>query len=280
MKILERQLYSVCVLQCVVVCCSVLQCVVVCCSVLQCCIVYVRSTLGTELNRLVGNVRRCWSVLQRVAVCRSVVQCVSVRCTCPTANWVPSWLLRNIRHFCCSWYFWMPLQHRWNFSKISYTVCVYSKFNTELTFEIFLSFLLLMTCLCGAADISRNAAVKSVYTVKWIPSWLWRNVCDFCEFSSILLLMTCFCGAAENSPNSAVYTVNWIQTWIWRIFLSLLLPMIFSDTSGLLLKILESQMCVVCACNKLNTELTFEKLSSMLLLVLGCLYVADKNSLC
>ena len=141
MKILERQLYSVCVLQCVVVCCSVLQCVVVCCSVLQCCIVYVRSTLGTELNRLVGNVRRCWSVLQRVAVCRSVVQCVSVRCTCPTANWVPSWLLRNIRHF---------VAH------------------------------VIFGCLCSTAGISRKSAIQSVYTVNSIPSWLLRFFCHFC----------------------------------------------------------------------------------------------------
>jgi len=73
--------HSLCVLQCVAVCCSVLQCVGaqkraivwrenmpsffgVCCSVLQC-------------------VAVCCSVLQCVAVCCSVLKCVAVCwCTC------------------------------------------------------------------------------------------------------------------------------------------------------------------------------------------------------
>ena len=168
------------VLQCVAVCCSVsqcvavrctcptanwvpswllrnirhygrvLQCVAVCCSVLQC---------VAPAQQQIGYRADFWETFVIVVMCCSVLQCVAVRCTCPTANWVPSWLLRNIWHLCCSWYFGKPLQRRWNFSKVSYTVCVYSKFNTELTFENYSSFLLLMTCLCGVAEISRKSAV-------------------------------------------------------------------------------------------------------------------------
>ena len=54
--------WSLCLPQCVAVCCSVLQCVAVYCSVLQC-------------------VAVCCSVLQCVAVCCSVLQCVAVGCS-------------------------------------------------------------------------------------------------------------------------------------------------------------------------------------------------------
>jgi len=60
---------SLCVLQCVAVCCILLQCVAVCCSALQCVAVCCCVLPCVEV---------CCSVMLRVEMCCSVLQCAAV----------------------------------------------------------------------------------------------------------------------------------------------------------------------------------------------------------
>jgi len=151
----------------------------------------------------------------------------------------------------------------WIYSELNttvYTVTVYtvnwtySELNTELTFEIFLFRVPLLRFSCSVRptketkkrDQQKRPTKETNFWDFLVPSSRMSLRCcwEFSKVSCIYQLGIQFSVCVYRTLNSKLTFGN---------FFSFLLPMIFSDTSGLLLKSLESQFYVICIWSSVYT---------------------------